>query len=163
MLLRAKIGLPRDGLDVLDLAVRADRELDDGLAALESLTQRLRGEGDFAHRLGVRGAGNAGGGDGGRRSGGAGGASTGAASARWSLGAGGGVGVVAVMVGAGGGLAIWISGGGMNGGGGASSLGGGGTTISGGGGGFLISSMTLVSIGARTTSTTFLASPVTKA
>src|SRR5437868_3773970 len=51
----------------------------------------------------------------------------------------------------------------MNGGGGASILGGGGTTISGGGGGFLISSITFVSIGARTTSTTFLASPDTSA
>ena len=34
---------------------------------------------------------------------------------------------------------------------------------SGGGGGFLISSITLVSMGARTTSTTFFARPVTNA
>src|SRR5688572_8323578 len=51
----------------------------------------------------------------------------------------------------------------MNGGGGASILGGGGTTTSGGGGGFLISSITLVSMGAFTTSTTFCARPVTSA
>lgn len=52
----------------------------------------------------------------------------------------------------------------MNGGGGASNFGGGGSTISGGGGGgFLTSSITLVSIGARTTSTTFLARPVSNA
>jgi hypothetical protein len=51
----------------------------------------------------------------------------------------------------------------MKGGGGASSLGGGGSTTSGGGGGFLISSITLVSIGARMTSTTRLARPVTSA
>ena len=74
-----------------------------------------------------------------------------------TTGAGGGVGVIAVIVGCGGGgVAIWISGGGMKGGGGASSLGGGGSTTSGGGGGFLISSITLVSIGARMTSTTSL-------
>src|SRR5258706_5861277 len=76
----------------------------------------------------------------------------------------GGVRVDAVIVCCtGGGAAICTSGGGMNGGGGAASTGGGGTTISGGGGGFLISSMTLVSIGARTTSTTFFARPVTSA
>src|ERR1035438_10423032 len=56
-----------------------------------------------------------------------------------------------------------VDGGGMKGGGGASSLGGGGSTTSGGGGGFLISSITLVSIGARTTSMTFFARPVTRA
>ena len=102
----------------------------------------------------------------GRGAGGAGAATGGGAGGVGAMttGAGGGVGVVAVMAGAGVGCgAICTSGGGMNGGGGASSLGGGGSTISGGGGGFLISSMTLVSIGARTTSTTFVASPVTSA
>src|SRR5487761_2357990 len=92
----------------------------------------------------------------GRGGGGAGGATTTGAVGAIVTGAGGGVDVVTLMVGCcGGGVAICTSGGGMNGGGGAS--------ISGGGGGFLISSITLVSIGARTTSTTFLASPVTRA
>src|SRR6185369_7417419 len=77
-------------------------------------------------------------------------------------GAGGGV-CVAVIVGGGDGAWICTSGGGMNGGGGAANEGGGGTTRSGGGGGFLISSITLVSIGARTTSTTFFARPLTSA
>ena len=77
--------------------------------------------------------------------------------------AGGGVCVAVMVCTGGGGWVMTTSGGGMKGGGGASSLGGGGKGISGGGGGLTVSSMTLVSIGARTTSTTLRARPLTSA